>query len=262
MVCPFSARILGYSINPVSAPFFDHLSSFVWSYIFGPFLAFLPSRWRGIWFGKREIAWRWATIISGILQFLVGPIILLFLAAFAERGVGAALEETFHLSSGSAFGSEQLTLFSLTIAALHPLTWLGFYIIFEGVGRALAAAITEECAGTLFLVLPDRIYLFFKDRLWNPTPIIIPDLVTQDDSRQDWQLKVQACRSKREWDLGRLLLYKDRYYRIESCSLEGGPRPYVFLLRSLAAGVKSRSVILYSPEPALKPPQTLSPQNP
>jgi hypothetical protein len=242
--------------------FLSQVSSLVWSYIFGPFLAFLPSRWRGMWFGKREIAWRWATIFSGIIEFLVGPVVLLFLAAFVQRGVGAALEETFHLSSGSVLGSDKLTLFSLAIAALHPLTWLGFYIIVEGVGRALAAAITEECAGTLLLVLPDRVYLFLKERIWNPTPIIIPDRVTQDDSRLDWQMKIEASRPKRDWDLGRLLLYKDRYYRIESCSMVGGPRPYVFMLRSLAAGVRSRSVILYAPEPSAQPRPALTPQNP
>jgi hypothetical protein len=234
----------------VSATFFDQISGIVWSYIFGPFLAFLPSRWRAMWFGKREIAWRWATILSGILQFLVGPFVLLFLAALVQGNVGSALGNILSRGGGADISGQEFTLFSLAIAALHPLTWLGFYVIFEGVGRALAAAITDECAGTLFLVLPDRVYLFLQERLWNPTPIIIPDRITQDDSRQDWQLKVEACRPKREWNLGRLLLYNDRYYRIESCSLEGGPRPYVFLLRSLAAGVKSRSVILYAPEPA------------
>lgn len=207
-----------------------------------------------MWFGRQEIAWRGATIVSGILEFAVGPFALLFLAGIVQQGVGAGLGDTFGPNVGANVGGGAFTLFSLTIAALHPLTWVGFYILIEGAGRALAAAILGESRGTLPLVLLDGALLFGRRKIWKKDPPLVPDQITNNISTAGWYLKIESCRLPRDWDVGRLLLYKEQYYRIESFTLEKGARPYVFLLRSVAAGVRSRSVILYSPERILQEP--------
>jgi hypothetical protein len=204
------------------AKFTDHVGTLVWGYILGPFLAFLPSRWRATWFADRHFPWRGATIASGILQLVAVPLIVIYFRAYQY--------------------------FFIVGNFTDPGTWFVFYFFFEGVGRSVAAATTGETPGTLLLVGPDRLLLFVRRRL-APAPLpAIPDLVTRDDSRADWQLRIAACRAKRDWDVGRLLRYEERYYRIQSCLQEGGPRPFVFLLSALAAGVPSRAVILYSPE--------------
>jgi len=215
------------------AKFTDHVRTLVWGYILGPLLAFLPSRWRATWFADRHFPWRGATIASGMLQFVMVPLIVIL--------------------------SRQYQYFFIVGNFWDPGTWIVFYFFFEGVGRSVAAATTGETPGTLLLVAPDRLLLFVRGKL-APAPLpLIPDLVTRDDSREDWQLRIAACRAKRDWEVGRLLRCEERYYRIESCSQEDGPRPFVFLLRGLAAGVPSRAVILYSPEvpepvsPALSP---------
>lgn len=207
-----------------------------------------------MWFGRNEVAWRGATIVSGMLEFAVGPFALLFLTGIVQRGVGAALGNTFGPNAGASVGGGAITLFSLTVTALHPLTWVGFYILIEGAGRAVAAGVLGESYGTLPLVLLDRALLFGRRKIWKKDPPLVPDQVTNNISNEGWLLKIESCRMPREWDVGRLLLYKDQYYRIESFSKEHGARPYVFLLRSLPAGVRSRSVILYSPESIMQEP--------
>jgi hypothetical protein len=215
-----------------------HASQFVWSYVLGPFLSFFPQRWRDKWFVHQHIAWRPATIISGILQFLFSPFLLLLWSASEV----CSLEQ----SLGFGCGGGPTQTFSLLLAAMNPITWLMIYLIFEGFGRAFAAAMLGETPGTLVLVVPDLLYRYIKKRRERAAPQRA-DLVTQDDLRADWQLKIESSQPKRDWQAGRLLRYGDHYYRIEACNESAGPRPSVYLLRRLPMGVPSRSVIIYSP---------------
>ncbi len=227
-----------------------HAAQFVWSYLLAPFLAFLPSRWRDMWFIDHHIHWRTATIISGLLQFFLAPILLLLWASGEVCSLATAL--------GFGCGGGPTQMFSLVILGFNPVTWLLIYLIFEGFGRAFAAAMLGESPGTLVLLAPDWLYLFLK-RKFRPAPPPLPDLITQDDLRPDWQLKIEASRRKRDWEAGRLLRYAGNFYRIESCAQAIGLRPCIYQLRRLPAGVASRSVILYSPETPAAPPQ-LSPE--
>jgi hypothetical protein len=222
---PFSAQ--GYA------------SQFVWTFLFGPFLSFLPQRWRNQRFSQHRIAWRPATIISGILQFIFAPFLLLFWSASEVCSLGKSLG--FGCSSS---GPEQT--FSLLLAGMNPITWLMVYLIFEGLGRAFAAAMIGETPGTLVLVAPDLLYRYFTKRSGKRTPELA-DLVTQDDLRADWQLKIESARPKCDWQAGNLLRFGGQYYRLEGIHEASGPRPSVYLLRRLSAGVASRSVIIYPP---------------
>jgi hypothetical protein len=233
----------------------DHARTFLWSYILGPFLAFLPARWRAMWFGNRHIDWVRATIISGVLQIIVSPFALLLWIAGGISGMAQSM------GVGGNVGAGPMQTLFLLILGMNPITWLMFYLFLEGFGRVCAAALMNDAPGTLVLYMADKLHLYVNRKFGPPPPPLVPDAVTRYDLRADWQLKIEACRPKSEWTVGRLLRYEDRYYRIESSSQEGGPRPFVFLLRGLAAGVPSRSVILYSPETPAPARPALSPQN-
>jgi hypothetical protein len=215
-----------------------HASQLVWTILLGPFLSFFPQRWRDKWFSHHPIAWRPATIISGILQFLFAPLLLLLWTTSEVCSLERSL--------GFGCGGGETQTFSLVLAAMNPITWLMIYLVFEGFGRAFAAAMLGETPGTLVLAAPDLVYCYFKKREMRSEPQL-SDLVTQDDLRSDWQLKIESAGPKRDWQAGRLLRYGDRYYRIEACCDSGGPRPSIYLLRRLPMGVPSRSVIIYSP---------------
>lgn len=60
-------------------------------------------------------------------------------------------------------------------------------------------------------------------------------------------LEVRSCRPKPDWHISRLVRFEDGYYRVESCGRAKGPRPFLFSLRKLPAGVPGRSVLIYSP---------------
>jgi hypothetical protein len=231
----------------------DHARTFLWTYVFGPFVAFLPARLRRLWFSDRPIDWRRATIISGLIQLLFTPIVLLLWTVMGISRLGQ--------STGITASSGAIQTFYLLLVAMNPITWFIFYSFLEGFFRMFAATLLDEAPGTFVLFAVDQFHLFLNRKL-KPPPVPVSDLVTRDDSRADWQLKIESCRAKRDWHVGRLLRYEGRYYRIESCSQEDGARPFVFLLRSLAAGVPSPAVILYSPEtpapvqPALSPPNS------
>jgi hypothetical protein len=230
----------------------DHARTFVWTYIWGPFLAFLPTRLRVLWFSDRYVNWRQATIVSGFVQLILTPIVLLLWIAIGISKLSA--------STGIGGGAGPVQTFYMLLMYMHPVTWLVFYQFLEGFGRIFAASLLDETPGMSLLFAADQFHLFLA-RKFGPPQVIITDLVTRDDSRADWQLKIESCRAKRDWNVGRLLRYENRYYRIESSSQESGARPFVFLLRSIAAGVPSYSVILYSPETPVPARPALSPQN-
>jgi hypothetical protein len=214
----------------------NHASQLVWTILVGPFLSFFPQRWRDKWFSHHHIAWRPATIISGILQFLFAPLLLLLWTTSEVCSLERSL--------GFACGGGTTHTFSLVIAAMNPITWLIMYLIFQGVGRAFAAAMLGETPGTLVLAAPDLLYCYFEKQKGR-SEAQLPDLVTQDNLRADWQLKIESARPKRDWQAGRLLRYGDHYFRIEACCDSGGPRQSIYLLRKLPMGVPSRSVIIY-----------------
>jgi len=58
-------------------------------------------------------------------------------------------------------------------------------------------------------------------------------------------LEIRSCRPKGEWIPPRVVRIGERYYRLEKVSEGPRPRPFVFYLRRLEAGVPGRTVIVY-----------------
>ena len=61
-------------------------------------------------------------------------------------------------------------------------------------------------------------------------------------------LRILYSRPKPNWTPPRVVHYLANYYRLDSYSRVPGPRPFLYTLRRLPAGVPGRSVLIYSPE--------------
>jgi hypothetical protein len=77
---------------------------------------------------------------------------------------------------------------------------------------------------------------------------LVPDEVRETIGRDAAGLEVRSCRPKPDWTPGRLVSYADAYYRIVGSRMALRPRPFIFTLEKLAAGVPGRNVLRYTPE--------------
>jgi hypothetical protein len=187
---------------------------FAWLFFYGPLLSFLPARWRGGRINHKFVLWGTATIISGGGELLVG-----------------------------------LNLFGFWYA--YPLStallYVGMYFVCDGAWRVINAKEHGQNAGTLVLVFVDQLLATGHGVTWKIAHPVISDLTTLDDAREDWQLKIEAVRSKQDWEAGKIVRFGERYFRLESCLQIGGARPFVYFLRSMPIGVPSHSVLNYFP---------------
>jgi hypothetical protein len=132
----------------------------------------------------------------------------------------------------------------------EALLWMGMYCITDGAWRTAIAVFNGEAAGTVLLELLGEASVVGWRGAWNWRHPTVPDAVTVDDTREEWQLKVESSRAKKDWEASRMILLGERYYRIESCARIEGSRPFTYLLRSLPAGVPSLRVLRYTPNDA------------
>jgi hypothetical protein len=58
-------------------------------------------------------------------------------------------------------------------------------------------------------------------------------------------LEIHSSRPKKEWIPPKIVRIWDAYYRMEQASTGKPPRPFVFRLKRLKAGVPGRTVIVY-----------------
>ena len=185
-----------------------------WLLLYGPVLSFLPEKWRGRRLNQKFALWNTATVISGAGEIFVGVNIFGIWLAFQFSPV---------------------------------LLWVGMYFLCDGVWRAFNASIQGESAGSVLLMFVDQRIDAARKSVWRMAHPIVSDFTTLDDVRQDWQLKIEAVRQKRKWEAGKIVRFGERYFCVESCVQFAGPRPFVYLLRSLEAGVPSHSVLTYTP---------------
>jgi hypothetical protein len=195
-----------------------------WTVVYGPVLSLLPARWRASKFGNRYANWSTGTMISG--------------------GFECMLAVNFFCAWGFLPRSS------------NSLLWIGMYFLTDGAWRTSIAVFNGDAAGTVLLELFDEARVVGWRRAWMWRHPAMPDKITVDDTRTDWQLKIESSRAKKDWDATRMILYGERYYRIESRTQVEGARPFIYLLRSLAAGVPSLRVLRYAPHES-DPPRPL-----
>ena len=247
------------------------------TFLLGPFLALLPRRWTSQLSFRAAIHWRVAGIVSGFGEALLALIAMVIWYSFSvsswiSRGLDAALARR----QGPEITDQEIGFAAIVILVTHPLTWLIAYFGIEGLIRMVSAAFTESYLGLLPLFALDRLYLRLTGRagpgaakaggfkegnlssyagairavIRHSRDAPIPDelLVTRDND--DEILVIRACRPKADWTPPRTVLFEDIFYRLEGTFDGVMPRPYHYRLRRLSAGVRSRTVLVYSPEEA------------
>lgn len=250
----------------------------MWTYIIGPLLALLPTPWRNSLPFAGRVNWGRATALSGLAESLGAIVALGYwymygMTWLVDRMVSARLSGklgenvTLKMVGGAALG----------IWAVHPLTLLLVYCMFEGGARFCVAAFGDQNPGILPLALIDWIF-FRRSRPQNPASVrpmgsvadharslvdavrerILlaregeqPDELRFRNEQGEDLLEIRASRRKPGWDPPRVVRMEDAYYRLEAFANKTGPRPFLYTLRRLSAGVPGSNVLIYFPPEAL-----------
>ena len=242
------------------------------SYTLGPFLAFLPKRWRESLPFHASVDWRPAVLLSGFLECAAALIALVYWYSYSVTHW--ATDAVFSaIQNGAEINPNAIGFAGLAVMFLHPLTWIIAYCGVEGIVR-LCAAFTDTTLGVLPLFLADKIYLQLarggnplsvgtdkfsqshlasgiravRERALMATLPLVPDELHFTTKGSDEFLEIHSCRVKTKWTPPRVVRHEDRYYQLEACSERSAPRPFVYTLRRLPAGVPGRTVLIYSPE--------------
>jgi len=170
-------------------------------------------------------------------------------------------------------GAEGVTAYAVML--LHPVTGLIVLCGFEGIVRFLGAAFAGDVIGIFPLYALDRIFLRITSsghaEAFAETPSgilsffswmrqraaflghpVVADEVRYSSDATGEVMSVSSSRPKSEWEPPRIIRCKDAYYRLETTSEHSGPRPFLYVLRRLPAGVPGRTVISYSLDEAVR----------
>ena len=232
----------------------------------------LPRRWR-TGFGLGEaIPWGAAAMLSGLAESLVALLGLVYwysqsVTTWAANALDSALRNGPERQvPGQAIGFSALVLW-----LLHPLTWcIGFFFL-EGLVRLLAAVATDQVVATFPLVLADwgygkltrrplegdakhspsakeQVREFVATVKQGITALRSPRLPDECNvGGGDSFLEIHASRAKAEWIPPRVVRVGDFYFRLEGATKGKLPRPFIYHLKRLPAGVPGRTVIVYEP---------------
>jgi hypothetical protein len=223
------------------------------AYVFGPFYALLPKRWRhGARYGPETHLAR-AAFISGVGEAVLSLVALGFwymscLGLFSSRLANYIAKSQEGLASNWIFGGSA----GLLGFATNPLTWLIVYFCFEGVIRAFAALASDEVVGTLPLYLFEFGWRKMRRKRAVPELPLVPDEITP--GRADCDLQIASCRRREDWKYPYTLRYAGAYFQVvDEKFITAGPRPYIYSFRRLPAGEIARGLHNYDPADVLRP---------
>jgi len=161
---------------------------------------------------------------------------------------------------------------ALDIWATYPLTLLLGYAGLEGAIRLCSAAFAGNALGILPLFLLDKVFVTvfrrrgpknmnaagnssllgaLREKALTAGVRVVSDELLFKTSATENILEIRASSRKQDWIPPRIVRYQDTYYRLEADSLGSAPRPFLYILRRLPAGVPGRTVLLYSPSDAI-----------
>jgi hypothetical protein len=249
----------------------------MWTYLIGPFVSFLPKRWRKSLSFYQLVQWQRAAAISGILESAFAFLALTYwyfhaMSAWVGRAVDAALNGKL----GSGVTDQTIGAVALFLWVIHPLTFLLAYLSVEGAIRVWASVFSNTILGTLPLFLGDKAFVTLSNlghskrgnavggSLHNPSlgnafrerflvarlPAVGDELRFRKNGLGEF-LEIHASRKKRGWSAPSVVCYRDTYYRLEADFLADAPRPFHYVLRKLSMGVPSRKVLKYAPADAI-----------
>jgi hypothetical protein len=245
----------------------------MWTYLFGPIFAILPTPWRASLPFAKDVRWERATAISGFAEAVLAVVALMYWYAHAMsiwvgNGVGVAL-------SGKVMTEvrpQDIGGVALIVWWMHPVTWLLAYFGVEGAIRLCTGAFGDHACGIFPLFLADKIVFSpfrhhkrltsdpanrgsgvssyagaIRERVRTATLPEVPDELCFTKDQSGELLEIRACRRKQDWTPPRVVRYSESYYRLEGDSSASGARPFRYQLRRLPAGVPGRTVLIYSP---------------
>ncbi len=248
----------------------------MWIFLLGPFLSLLPKRWRKSLPFYDTVRWHSASILSGLAESVIALSALMYWYSYSvATWVSQALDNVLGKNAPTTITDHEIGFAALVVWATHPLTWAIAFFGIEGMWR-LCAAFTDTVLGVFPLYLLEKIYSKIFRRGAPTTPGIakfsqsyvssyvgtlrekavtarlsqVPDELFVVTNASEETLEIRACRPKPDWTPPRVVRYEDRYYRLEESTRGSGPRPFIYKLRRLAAGVPGRTVLTYSPEEA------------
>jgi hypothetical protein len=241
----------------------------MWTYIAGPFLAFLPKRWRKALPFSQSIHWTHAATLSGLAEGLFAVAGLLWwysisMTTWVNRGLDVAMNG----KAGSEITDQAIGAMAWFMWANHPLTWILGYFTVEGAARLCGAAFSGSVLGTLPLFLVDKLVRFVlggsqtaqempgaassfvgavSDKILESSVPVSADAISFRREGADEIMEIRASRKKPDWDPPRVVRCADSYYRLEDFCKCPGSRPFLYTLRRLATGVPGRTVLRYEP---------------
>jgi hypothetical protein len=258
----------------------------MWPYLTAPLLVLLPERWRHRVTFEAPMPWRVASALCGLGQIVTGFFALVWWYSYSvDNWAGRVMNHAIETQSAiSGMKPHQLGAMALIVVVTNPVTWLILIWSIEGIVRVLAAAITAEVFGTLPLaLLAEIIGMFQPARTSNPgltrpakdasldespahsfasflrrsvierTNAHVPDHVTHLKDAEGELLKISASHTKPDWNPGRIICIAaidcDEFYHIDSFTerREDPGRPFVYILRRLAAGIRTPNMLVYAP---------------
>jgi hypothetical protein len=234
----------------------------------------LPRRWRVALQPEKGLPWVSGTILSGLIESLLAFIgfaywYYLSVSTWAANAMDSALRNGPEREvPGQAIGFSALVLL-----LLHPLSWLTIFFMIEGFVRWLAAAFTEQTFGTLPLAFADWCYgkatgrpaegdalhtpgarmqlqsfiSAVKEKISSMRLPVIADQLLERSEGGEAYLEIHSSHTKAEWIPPKTVRIGDSYFRLEQLAAGEKPRPYIFRLRRVAAGVPGWNVIVYEP---------------
>jgi hypothetical protein len=246
--------------------------NFMWRLALGTILSLLPWRWRDQLRPGETFPWERSTILSGIVEGLLALGLLVdWYSHSVTTWAADALDSALHNGPASSIPGPLIGLAGLALWSLHPLTWLIGYFVIEGAVRLLAAAFSEETLGTLPLALCDWCYGKIthrppeRDALHTPDggaqlrsllsavreKIVaarfpeMEDEMVEVNEGDEVVIEIHSSRPKPEWIPPKTVRIGDSYFRLVDATRGKSPRPFVFRLEGLPAGVPGRTVIVY-----------------
>jgi len=242
-----------------------------WLYLLAPALALLPKRWRRRLPFHDAVPWHFASLASGIAESGLALFALLLWYSYSvTTWVSRLLENAMPKAGPVEITDHEIGFAALLVVATHPLTWLIAYFALEGAVR-LCAAFTDTVLGVLPLYVVERLYAkirgyqdpqppgtphfaqsnvssyvnTLKEKLTTERLPHLPDEVSVSTAGSEEILEIHSSHAKPEWDPPRVVRCDDRYYRLEEAFRGPAPRPFIYRLRRLSAGVPGRTVIVY-----------------
>ncbi|HSC78573.1 MAG TPA: hypothetical protein VLB32_08415 [Candidatus Acidoferrales bacterium] len=217
------------------------------NFLAGIGMSFLPRTWWGSWQPESTVYYRWATMLSGMLQFLGFLFVsaTLYFQFLSERG---------RVYGGGGGARGVMTLIFVTLEYLiypHHLA-LG-YLTVEGAARALGAFATGDLLPSLPLWLAARLQQRLQAKA---VEAALGPRVSDTVDRVEglpYELRIASCRPKEKWkDKLLTISYEEQFYEVVREERGEWPRQFVYLLRKAPESKVIRGHHYYDPNEPLR----------